>query len=150
MENLNFPSYKFRLKKSGQKDLIFDIIRKKWIVITPEEWVRQHTIHYLINEKSFPISTIAVEKSLVINDLTKRFDIVCFDQSGEPSLLVECKRPTVQITEDTMHQALRYNKALRAPLIFLTNGISHYCAIMNFSNGSFSYLNALPEHNQIE
>lgn len=150
MRQLNFPSYQFSIKRNGDKLQIYDIIRKKWIFLTPEEWVRQHTVHFLIEEKGFPSSLIAVEKNLKVNQLNKRFDAVVFHSNGSPLLLIECKAPEVNLTEETLQQALRYNSVLQAPFIILTNGLNTYIGQLNFTNQSFSYLKDIPVYNEIK
>jgi len=123
---LHFPvSPRLRGKTEGDKYLFWDARRGKYIVLTPEEWVRQHVIAWLESE-GYPPALIAVEKALEVNGLTKRFDVVVFDRQNRPFLLVECKRPGVAINEDTLHQALIYNRSLRTPYLFLTNGLTHY------------------------
>ena len=114
MQKLNYPSYTFKLKTNENKTLIFDIVRKKYVTLTPEEWVRQHTIHYLFKEKNYPISLMAVEKQLKIRTLRKRIDIVSYTNDGIPFLIVECKAPSVQISQDTFDQIARYNLKLEA------------------------------------
>ena len=138
MQPLNFKSYQFKLKSSENKPFIFDRIRKKYVVLTPEEWVRQHTVNYLIEELNYPLSRIAVERQLKVNKLTKRFDIVIFDTKGLPYILAECKAPKVAITQETFDQIARYNMRLNAPLLMLTNGLNHYFCTLN--NHSISVL----------
>lgn len=149
MQQLNFPQYDLSVKRNGDKLQIYDIIRKKWIILTPEEWVRQHVVHFLITEKEFPLSLVAVEKTLKVNQLNKRFDIVVFGQNGLPLVLIECKAPEVKLTENTLHQALRYNSVLQAPFIILSNGMDTYIGQLNFTNMSFSYLNAIPKYKEL-
>ncbi|WP_111708385.1 type I restriction enzyme HsdR N-terminal domain-containing protein [Lutibacter citreus] len=149
MQQLNLPSYKFRIKSSENKYFIFDIIRKKNIVLTPEEWVRQHFIHYLINEKKYPISLISVEKKLTINKLTKRTDILIFNKKGEPNIIVECKAPSVKITQDTFDQIARYNLKLKANYLITTNGLEHFYCKMDFENECYIFLKDIPNYNNI-
>ncbi len=118
MQKLNLPQYKFNIKSKENKTLIFDEIRKKYIVLTPEEWVRQHFVCYLQHEKNYPISLISVEKQLIINNLKKRFDILVFNRNGQPKIIVECKAPSVKITQDTFDQIARYNLKLNADLFY--------------------------------
>lgn len=150
MRELNFPTYDFKVKREADKLQIFDRIRKKWIILLPEEWVRQHVIWFLIEEKKYPESLIAVEKSLKINQLTKRYDIVLYNKSAKPIMTIECKAPEVKIDEKTLEQALRYNSVIKAPYILLTNGLDTYCGKINFSNASFSYLNDIPTYTEIK
>jgi len=145
MQKLNFPAYEFQLKKQTDKVYIFDIIRKKFVVLTPEEWVRQHTLRYLIEEKKYPQNLIAVEKQLKINQTKRRFDIVVFNKNMQPEILVECKAPNIKITQITFDQANQYNWLLKAPYLFLTNGLKHYICQINFDENNYRFLPELPE-----
>jgi hypothetical protein len=122
---LNFRDYNFTIKILNGNARIFDIIRKKYYKVTPEEWVRQHVIHFLIHEIKIPLGCIAVEKSIFFNGLTKRFDIVSFDSNGDVLLLIECKAPHIKITEKTLSQAGIYQKTLKAKYTLITNGLQH-------------------------
>lgn len=145
MTKLNFPTYNFRFKNSENKVAIFDEIRKKFVILTPEEWVRQHTVSYLIEEKSYPKSYINVEKLIKINDLNKRYDVVVFNSKGEIELLVECKSTAVAISQDTFDQIARYNLVLKAKYLMVTNGINHYFCQMDFENQKYVFLKELPQ-----
>jgi type I site-specific restriction endonuclease len=147
VQNLNFPTYSFRLKNSENKTHIFDVVRKKFVVLQPEEWVRQHCIQYLIQEKNYPISLINVEKVVLINGLKKRYDIVVFDSNGSLVLVVECKAPKVKISQTTFDQIARYNLTLKAHYLMVTNGLNHYFCTMNYNNESFEFLETLPDYN---
>lgn len=125
---LNFPAYNFKLKSQENRNYVFDIIRKKYVLLTPEEWVRQHLLHYLVQEGAYPASLIAVERGLQMNGLQKRFDVLVFDRQAQPLMLVECKSPDVQLTKETFLQAAVYNSQFLCPHILITNGINHfYC-----------------------
>ena len=145
MQQLHFPSYSFRFKNSKNKVAIFDDIRKKFIILTPEEWVRQHTIQYLLQEKNYPKSYLNVEKLLKINDLSKRYDIVVFQPDGTIFLLVECKAPEVKISQQTFDQIARYNLTLKAKYLMVTNGLNHYFCQMDFEKEKYVFLDELPE-----
>ena len=147
MQNLNFPTYSFRLKNSENNTHIFDVIRKKFVVLQPEEWVRQHCIQFLIQEKNFPISLINVEKVVLINGLKKRYDIVVYNPNGSIALVVECKAPEVKITQATFDQIARYNLTLKASFLMVTNGLNHYFCTMNPNLESFEFLESLPNYN---
>lgn len=126
LPDLNFPKVDFRFQKNGKGALqIFDIIRKKFVDMTPEEWVRQHIIHYLILHKQVPHSMISVEKQLLLNKTKRRTDIVVFNSTLKPVLIIECKAPQITIDQLTINQALRYNLELQVPSIFLSNGLQH-------------------------
>ncbi len=146
MQNLHFPKYNFRFKSNENKTLIFDIIRKKFVVLTPEEWVRQHVLHFLISEKKYPVSLINVEKQLQLNDTVKRYDIVIFNKDGSIYTIVECKAPSIKINQQTFDQIARYNLALKSELLMVTNGLEHYFCTMDFENKKYLFLKDLPEY----
>ena len=139
MQALNFPKFSFRFKNSENKVSIFDAIRKKFVILQPEEWVRQHCVHYLIEVKGYPKSLINVEKELKINDLKKRYDIVVFNPNGSIHLIVECKAPKIKISQDTFDQVARYNLALKASFLMVTNGLNHYYCVMNFETEKYDF-----------
>lgn len=145
MTKLNFSSYSFRFKNSENKTYIFDIIRKKFLLLTPEEWVRQHVLNYLIEDLKYPKSLINVEKLVNVNGLKKRYDIVVFNTDGSFFLLVECKAPEVQITQGTFDQIAQYNFVLKAENLMITNGLNHYFCQMDFENEKYVFLKELPE-----
>ena len=146
MQNLNFPTYSFRFKNSENKVSIFDEIRKKFILLTPEEWVRQHVVQFLLQDKKYPKSYINVEKLIKINDLSKRYDGVVFQPNGEIFLLIECKAPEVPISQQTFDQIARYNLVLKAKYLMVTNGLNHYFCQMDFENEKYVFLRELPEY----
>lgn len=145
MQKLNFPDYSFRFKNSENKVSIFDEIRKKFIILTPEEWVRQHTIQFLLQEKKYPKSYINAEKTITINGTTKRYDLVVFKPNGELFLLVECKAPEVTISQQTFDQIARYNLKLNADYLMVTNGLNHYFCEMNLEEEKYIFLKELPK-----
>ncbi|MBI3509027.1 MAG: type I restriction enzyme HsdR N-terminal domain-containing protein [Bacteroidetes bacterium] len=149
MPPLNFPEYIFRLRNAGTKQELFDEVRKKWIVLTPEEWVRQHAVKWLVNEKKFPASLLAVEKSISVNGLNKRCDIVAWSHEMKPVLIVECKSPEVEITQEVFDQAARYNLTLGANLFLLTNGMKHFCCQADHSTANYIFLPELPSYSQL-
>ena len=130
MIKLNFPDYSFRIKDLSGKPVIFDPVRKKYVSLTPEEWVRQHVIQYLKQEKQIPFSLIRAESEIRLYKTRKRFDIAVFDRNGHALLVVECKSPSLPVTQDVLDQAARYNLTLRVGFLMLSNGIQHiYCQI---------------------
>lgn len=145
MTKLNFSSYSFRFKNSENKTYIFDIIRKKFLLLTPEEWVRQHVLNYLIEDLKYPKSLINVEKLVNVNGLKRRYDIVVFNTDGSFFLLVECKAPEVQISQATFDQIAQYNFVLKAENLMITNGLNHYFCQMDFENEKYVFLKELPE-----
>jgi hypothetical protein len=150
VQKLNFPKYNFRFKNNENKTLIFDIIRKKFVILTPEEWVRQHTLHFLITEKKYPVSYINVEKQLLINDSVKRYDIVTFKNDGDVEIIIECKAPSIPINQVTFDQIARYNLALNSNLLMVTNGLTHYFCKMDIKNKRYLFLRDLPKYNQLK
>jgi hypothetical protein len=146
VQQLNFPTYSFRFKNSENKVSIFDAIRKKFVILQPEEWVRQHCVLYLMEEKNYPKSLINVEKELIINDLKKRYDIVVFNPDGSIHLIVECKAPKIPIKQNTFDQVARYNLALNATYLMVTNGLHHYYCQMDFDAERYHFLKDIPEY----
>ncbi len=145
MYKLNLPTYPFRIIKKDNKHYIFDSIRKKNIFLTPEEWVRQHFVQYLIQEKKYAKGLIAVEKEIKVNNLKKRFDILVFNSKGAHEIIVECKSPKVKITQATFDQIARYNLQLKANYLIVTNGLEHYYCKMDFKNQAYVFLEECPE-----
>lgn len=125
--------------------MIFDEIRKKWLVLTPEEWVRQHVVRYLTEEKKYPSTLIELEKQIELNGLTKRCDVIVNNRFGKPVMIIECKASSVVITQDTFDQAIRYNMTLKVPFLFLTNGIKHFCFEVKENNPPV-FLKGIPEY----
>lgn len=121
--NLNLPSAELRLRKVEQRTQIYDAFRKRWVVLTPEEWVRQHFLHFLKDELRYPANLLAVEKSLRLNGLSKRADIVVYSRTMEPWMLIECKKPEVKLTQAVFDQAARYNLVMNVPYLAITNGM---------------------------
>ncbi|MEL1244602.1 type I restriction enzyme HsdR N-terminal domain-containing protein [Flavobacterium sp. DGU11] len=146
MQKLNFPDYTFRFKNSENKVAIFDEIRKKFVVLTPEEWVRQHVVRFLLEQKNYPKSHINVEKIIKINGLTKRYDAVVFQPDGTIFLLVECKAPGVPISQNTFDQIARYNMTVNAMHMMVTNGLNHYFCQMDHEEEKYIFLPDLPEY----
>ncbi len=146
MQKLNFPTYSFRFKNNENKVSIFDAIRKKFVVLQPEEWVRQHCLQFLIEEKKYPKSLINVEKELTVNDLRKRYDIVVYNPNGQIHLVVECKAPKINIDQTVFDQIARYNLELNATYLMVTNGINHYYCQMDFENERYVFLRGIPEY----
>jgi len=145
MHPLNFPEYGFRLKNSENNLHIFDVIRKKFVVLQPEEWVRQHAVNYLIQEKKYPKSLINVEKQLTINDIKKRYDIVVFNSDGSIHILIECKAPSIVIDQSTFDQIAQYNLQLNANYLMVTNGLQHFYCKMDFETEKYAFLKDIPD-----
>ncbi len=133
MIKIQFPKPAFRIKQEGEKELIFDECRKQWVVLTPEEWVRQNFLQYLIQEKKYPASLIAVEREIILGDIKRRFDIVVFN-NAKPWMMVECKEMNVPLSEAVIKQVLNYNISLQVQYIVITNGSSTYALRVDGSN----------------
>jgi len=146
MQTLNLPTYNFKLKNSQNKTLIFDKLRKKYVALTPEEWVRQHFVHFLIDQKKYPETLIAIEKQLTINNLKKRTDILIFNSDGKPEVVIECKAPSIKISQKTFDQIARYNLQLKADFLIVTNGLTHFYCKMDFKNKTYIFLKNLPDY----
>jgi predicted type IV restriction endonuclease len=144
MTSLNLPSYNYKIKEIEGKTYIFDFIRKKYLVLTPEEWVRQHFINLLVSNYQYPKSLIKLEGGLKYNSLQKRSDIVVFDREGKPLLLVECKETGVKIDKKVVEQASRYNLTLKCKYLVVTNGIQTFCFEIDFENEIFVQLKDIP------
>jgi Type I restriction enzyme R protein N terminus (HSDR_N) len=146
VQKLNFPTYSFRFKNNENKIFIFDEIRKIFVILQPEEWVRQHCIQFLIQNKNYPKSLINVEKQLKVNHLKKRYDIVVFNKDGSIGLIVECKSPTIAVNQDAFDQIARYNLTLNADYLMVTNGLNHYYCKMDFEAERYVFLHDLPSY----
>ena len=146
MQKLNLPIYSIKLKKKENKTLVFDPIRKKYIVLTPEEWVRQNFIQFLINEKNYPASLIALEMGIDLLNTKKRCDIVLYNTKGLPHMIVECKAPSIKISQDTFDQIARYNMTLKTDLLVVTNGMQHYICIMDHQGKRYNFLKEIPNY----
>ncbi|MFZ4058732.1 MAG: type I restriction enzyme HsdR N-terminal domain-containing protein [Ferruginibacter sp.] len=142
MIQLQFPPYQPKIKQEGGVEYIFDTIRKRWIKLTPEEWVRQNIIQYLVVVKGFSASLIAVEKEIMLSDVRKRFDIVVYDQQTKPWMVIECKAMDIALTATVLQQALTYNIALKLPYIVITNGL--HCAAFTSIEGQLSEVDIFP------
>ncbi len=144
MEKLNFPDYSIRFKNRENKDFVFDIIRKKWFLLTPEEWVRQHCIHFLIFNKNYPKSLINVEKKILVNKTPKRYDIVVYSKYGDAIILVECKASNINISQNVFDQIAKYNLSLKSKYLMVSNGMSHYFCEVNYESNNYYFLADIP------
>ncbi|HLG34326.1 MAG TPA: type I restriction enzyme HsdR N-terminal domain-containing protein [Bacteroidia bacterium] len=151
MQSLNFPDYNFRVRQnaSGQSSEIFDIVRKKFVALTPEEWVRQHLLHFLITLKKYPASLLSVEKELSVAGIKKRTDVVVYSRNAEPLLIAECKSPDVPLNQNVFDQAARYNLPLNVSWLLLTNGLVHYCCRINSGEKKYELVGEIPEYEKL-
>jgi hypothetical protein len=150
MQELNLPEYDFRIQEDDGHLSIFDPIRKRYVALTPEEWVRQNFIQYLVNEKKLPAGLILLERNLILNKMKRRPDIVAHNRQGKAVLIVECKSPDVKITQDTFDQIVRYNSVLRVPYLIVTNGMVHYCCRMDYEQQTYVYLKDIPSFDEMD
>jgi len=142
---LNLPHYDLRIKS----DQIFDGVRKKWVANTPEEWVRQNFIEYLLNDKKYPKSLIKIEKTISAFKKTKRCDAVVYSNEIEPLLILECKNPDIKVNEKTFKQIAIYNSTIKAPYLIVTNGLDHFCCKFNFEDNSHIFLDSIPTYQEL-
>ncbi len=151
MQKLNLPPYDFRQKEDEEgKSYIFDPFRKKYLLLTPEEWVRQNFARYLTEEFAYPASVMMTEVPLKLNQLSKRCDILVYGRAGNPVLLVECKAPGVKITAETFDQAARYNIVFRVSWLLVTNGMQHYCCYIDYENKKVEFRDSIPHFSMID
>lgn len=146
MKPLNFPTFNYKISHSEAGEYIYDIIRKKYVRLTPEEWVRQHCLHYLVNYLSYPQALIRLEQRIQYVHLQHRPDIVVYDRSAKPLLLVECKSPSTHLNAEVWNQIARYNFHFNAPMISITNGIQHFCWQIDYEKGEHKLLPAIPPY----
>ncbi len=146
MEPLNLPTYEFRTAERDGKRTVYDPVRDRYVRLTPEEWVRQHFVQYLVQALRVPAGLVAVEAAFEFQGQPQRADIIVHDRRGEPLLLVECKAPRVSIGQDAFDQGARYNLVLGAPYLVVTNGQTHYACAIDFENRSYTFLDDLPPY----
>lgn len=149
MQKLNFPSYNFNIRESesaGQISKIFDSIRRKYVALTPEEWVRQHIALFLVHQMGYPKGRIGMEKVIRVNKLKRRPDLIIFGDTGKPLLVAECKAPSVKITQSVFDQAARYNLTLQASFFIFTNGLKTYCCLMHSPSKTYHFLESIPSY----
>lgn len=149
MHKLNFPQYDFRIQKLNNNFQIFDKIRKKFVALTPEEWVRQNMIEYLIHEKKYKTGLLSIEMPLVLNTMQRRCDIVVFNNEAKPLMIVELKAPGVKITQKVFDQISRYNMNMKVNYLLVSNGLQHYCCKMDYKNEKYFFLKEIPEYGEL-
>ena len=149
MKELNLPPFKYNIRNTESNVQIFDSIRKKFVILTPEEWVRQHFINYLISYLGFPKSLIKVEFEIKYNTLKKRPDILVFNSNGESLIIIECKSTKIKISQNVIEQVSIYNKTIKSPYLIVTNGLQHICWSNNLKTGDSKFLNTIPNYKEI-
>jgi hypothetical protein len=147
MMQLNFPTYNFKVKQVENSNYVFDILRRKYVLCTPEEWVRQHLVHYLITEKQYPLSLLSLERGLVVNGMRKRFDLLAWNNEGKPVLIAECKAPDVALSQSTFVQLAGYNRGFRVRTLLITNGLTHAACIFSEDFSTYSFVGEIPPWN---
>jgi len=149
MLRLNLPTYPFKITRSENSLSIFDPIRKKYVALTPEEWVRQHFVQYLICEKGFPQALIANEIGIKLNRTSKRCDTVIYNRDLKPLVLVEYKAPEIEITQKVFEQISRYNIIFKVPYLIISNGLSHYCCYVDYDSQRATFITEIPNYQDI-
>lgn len=149
MTVLNLPSFDYKIKKEKDRLFIFDIIRKRYIALTPEEWVRQHFVSYLISYKGYPLGLIGNEISLRLNGQNRRCDTVIYDIYGSPLMIIEYKAPHITLNQEVFDQVIRYNIALKVKCLVVSNGINHYCCVMDYDDMCPHFLKEIPDYNEL-
>ena len=149
MYSLNLPSYDAKIRKNGSLMEIYDPLRRKFVALTPEEWVRQHFVNWLISDKEYPTSLMANEAGIKLNSLTRRCDTVVYDQHLDPLMIIEYKESNISITQDVFDQVVRYNTVLKVPYIVVSNGVNHYCCKMNYEKQSYDFLTDIPNYREL-
>ena len=146
MQSLNLPNYTPKISQVKEKQFIYDPVRRKNVVLTPEEWVRQHFVNYLITEKKYPKERIANEVTVSLNNMSRRCDTVVYNQFLEPIIIVEYKAPSVPITQHVFEQITRYNSCLQVGILIVTNGLEFYCCHVDYMTSTCSYMKEIPAY----
>lgn len=149
MQRLNLPEYQFNIKKKDNSLVILDQLRKRWVALTPEEWVRQNFVTFLIEDRQFPSSLMNNEISLTQNGIKRRCDTLVADREGNALVIVEYKAPSIMVTQKTFDQIVRYNMVLHAQYLIVSNGLKHYCCKIDYKNNSYSFLEEIPRYSQL-
>lgn len=151
MVELNLPEYEYKVKKREDGSwAIWDRLRERWVALTPEEWVRQHFVNWLITDKHFPAALMGNEVSLTQNGIARRCDTVVGDRTGEPLVIVEYKAPSINVTQKTFDQIVRYNMVLKARYLIVSNGLNHYCCQIDYDKNTYRFLEDIPQYNNLK
>ena len=151
MTPLNLPHYDMRLRRSADGAVqVYDLLRDKWVALTPEEWVRQHFVHFLMEQKAYPATLMANEVAVTLNGMSRRCDTVVYRQEGlKPLMIVEYKRPDVAITQKVFEQICRYNMVLEVEWLVVSNGLKHYCCKVDIKNGRYAFWEDIPTYEKL-
>ncbi|MBQ7553096.1 MAG: type I restriction enzyme HsdR N-terminal domain-containing protein [Bacteroidaceae bacterium] len=146
---LNLPTFEIKIKEMGTKKTIFDILRRKYVALTPEEWVRQHFVHFLIEQRGYPKALLANEVEISLNGMSKRCDTVLYNRDLTAQMIVEYKAPEIKITQKVFDQITRYNMVLHVDYLIVSNGIDHYCCNMDYGNNTYRFLEQIPHYKEL-
>jgi len=146
MKALNLPTYSLKIKSVNNREYVYDQFRKKYVRLTPEEWVRQNFVQFLVQEKNIPQSMIGIEKEHTLYKMKRRSDILIFGNQGLPAMVVECKAPTIKISQKSFDQVARYNMILKVKYLVVTNGLQHFCCLIDFGKATYSFLEEIPDY----
>lgn len=146
---LNFPPADLRIRQQNDRMEVFDPLRKKFVVLTDEEWVRQNLINYLAVDKKVPMTMMASERGLLVNNMPKRFDLLVFSSIGNPIMIVECKAPHIPVNDEVFYQAARYNLTLQVKYLLITNGLEHHCLYVDYITGEIRFLEEIPVYSEL-
>ena len=149
MYSLNLPSYPIKIKEKGEKQLIFDFLRRKYVALTPEEWVRQHFVHFLMEHKGYPQALLANEVELKVGEKKLRCDTLLYNRDLKPRMIIEYKAPTIQLQQKTFDQISAYNLLLKVDYLVISNGLQHYCCKMDYTQQRYSFLEQLPDYEKL-
>jgi hypothetical protein len=149
MFELNLPPFDVKISSEGEKKRIFDVIRRRYVALTPEEWVRQHFVHFLAAEKGYPLTLMANEVQLKLNGMSRRCDTVVYDRTLTPRVIVEYKAPSVEITQKVFDQISRYNRVLRVDYLIVSNGLTHYCCRIDYASQGYTFLPDIPTYEEL-
>ena len=149
MYSLNLPSYPIKIKERGEKQLIFDFLRRKYVALTPEEWVRQHFVHFLVEHKGYPQTLLANEVELKVGEKKLRCDTLLYNRELKPKMIIEYKAPTIQLQQKTFDQISIYNLLLKVDYLVISNGLQHYYCKMDYAQQQYSFLEQLPDYEKL-
>lgn len=146
---LNLPKTQLKIMRDNGKMSVWDILRRKYVALTPEEWVRQHFVHYLVEHKGYPAAMLANEVSITLNTTTKRCDTVLYDHQAKPRMIIEYKAPTVALSQRVFDQISRYNIVMHVDYLIVSNGLQHYCCRMDYEHRTYQFLTSIPDYNTL-
>lgn len=149
MLKLNLPTFDYKINRTRDGLQIYDRLRSKFVALTPEEWVRQHFVEFIITHKGFPQSLIANEIGITLNNTRRRCDTVVYDNTATPLVIIEYKAPSVEITQATFDQIVRYNMVLQAKYLIVSNGLNHYCCSIDYTNQTYQFLKEIPSYSEL-